>query len=307
MSTTNNTENNTNEVMKFSDMKVSQLKDQLRYVKQQYVEQGHKDEAKEIKLSGKKADLVARVEHYMEATEGCLIDESLLNKSKRSSSKKKVDPSLVFQGQIRDADFDLTQGLKMFLEVYGLQDLEAEIEEVIVEADHKMSMKPKPMPVPETREELSSLTVKQLKSILDKQGKKKSGKKADLIDRVLEEAPEPEDEPEIPDQGLKAPSTPLTFTPPDVSAIPVPTSVNTEPKGKEDEAEDVYDAETEESEEETEEIEESEEVIEQPESHMIPLAQFIGLPSSPLAAITLPPLPTAGAVKTATAIGVPDL
>jgi hypothetical protein len=88
----------------------------------------------------------------------------------------------VFVSNIRSTALPLGVALATLLEVYGVSDRNQAIMQHVSDL---MEASPATPPVPQTAEELMKLKVVDLKAILKSSGQKVGGKKADLVDRII--------------------------------------------------------------------------------------------------------------------------
>lgn len=162
---------NTQNAFNYNNLKVTELKDILR--------------ARKLKVSGLKKELVQRLVDDDVAkggqpaspTQSTSVVSTPAKSSKARSPRVQRTPKESLEIYIRDSNLPLGEVLEVIRKVYGLEETD--------DLDETPDLAPVELEVPKTKEELAKLRVKELKVILKKQGKRVSGKKDDLIERIL--------------------------------------------------------------------------------------------------------------------------
>ena len=195
----------------FSGLKVAEFKAELR--------------KRGFKVSGKKDDLVDRlIENYHmpivasgeprsktpKKSKGGKKSPKKLNKSKQKRQETLVKA-------IRTTNMPFSQALAILLQTYDIQNSQ------LLEQASELNIKdllPPVLDVADDEEELKKLKVVELKKILKERGQKVSGKKADLIERILNpetvvDNPQTGSLPpmQIPDTGVHLPDLPVNGSP----------------------------------------------------------------------------------------------
>jgi hypothetical protein len=209
-------------IIDWSKLTVAQLKDQLR--------------ARQLKVSGKKAVLIERLEQHDRIhgqplagpPEAALVlpatgvpgpvPKAVSPRKKRAAK----DPVKTFKSHVRSADLPLGQALNALFDVYGLRRDEqssAWLDNLMVSFEAVAQEKPAAPAAPATREGLLKLKVVDLKKILKERGLPVSGKKADLVERILN----PPEVVQVTEKvaGVGVVASPLTLPPTMTGTVPM--------------------------------------------------------------------------------------
>ena len=229
-------------IMDFSKLTVVQLKDELR--------------SRGLKLGGKKAELIARLDAYENSDES--VQEAVPTKpSPKSATKKKSpkkttkpkavkkSPTEMLSDSIKKANLPFMDSIITLFTVYGLdQSLpedSAEVWDWVISVKDNTIPVPEPEPVEMTEESLMKLKNADLKEMLKSKGLKVGGNKAEMVERLLAPPPPPPAYEPIPvpspvseskvteadDETVELPAVPLvpaTSSPPPPALPPVPTA-----------------------------------------------------------------------------------
>ena len=158
----------------FEEMKVGELKSELRM--------------RGLKVGGTKDELIERLEeHYEDPVVASPTPKRRTPKKspkKKAPKKKAKDHSQPLRKGIRTSDLSLSAALTALLEVYGVSEKLGHLLDLVEDEDLTDTVVPA-LDVIENYEELNKLRTTDLKKILKERKQKVSGKKEDLIERIL--------------------------------------------------------------------------------------------------------------------------